>query len=203
MRSCVPMRSKQTRFGVWVALMSTGLLVSMISGCMPQAPPLDGMLPFKEANELLFEMHANHGARYTADHVWNGKPFKANWELANYMKKAAQLQIKPPTATFDEVDLYMALETALADQTFNPWHNVADDTILQCFCQAIKNTESNMAYGSCPDAPYDITIKVKNNTSEWFCEVRVQNIQDPKKLEEAAKAAQEKLDNLERQHAND
>ncbi|MCS7471247.1 hypothetical protein NZK35_31725 [Stieleria sp. ICT_E10.1] len=182
---------------------TTLLVVANTTGCLPEAPPLDGMLSFREANELLFEEHANHGAIYNIDHTWNGKPFKAEWRLANYLKKSAQLQIKPPTETFDEVDLCMALETALADESSNPWHNVADDAILRGFRHALQNDDTHIAAAYCPDAPYDIMVKVKNNGSEWFCEVKVQNLIDPKKLEEAQKYAQEQLDRLEKQHAHD
>lgn len=193
-----------TLFSSHGPLRITALLVlASAGGCLPEAPPLDGMLSFKEANELLFEEHANHGAIYDIEHEWNGKKFKAEWRLANFLKKAAQLQIKPPTDTFDEVDLCMALETALADESSNPWHNVADDAIIQGFRHALLNDDTNLAYPTCPDAPYNITVKVKNNGSEWFCEVRVQNEIDPKKLEEAQKYAQEQLDRLEKQHAND
>lgn len=186
-----------------IRIAAIAMFLLAFTGCLPEAPPLDGYLSFKEAGELLFEEHANHGAIYTADHNWNGKPFTANWRLANYLKRAAELQIKPPTDTFDEVDLCMALETALADESTNPWHNVADDTILCAFRRALHDEDSGIATAICPDAPYDITVKVKKYSQEWFCEVKIQNITDPKKIAEAQQYAKEELDRLERRHAND
>lgn len=179
------------------------LVLLPAAGCLPEAPPLDGPLDFDEANGELFEMHHNHGARYTGEYKLDGKPFKANWELANLLHKRAKVQVKPPTETFSEVDLYRALEIALADEEMIAWHQVATDTIMQCFRQALLNEDSDIASRMCPDAPYDITVKVKNNVSEWFCEVKVQILLDPKKVEEGRKYAQKKLDDLEERHAND
>ena len=176
-----------------------------ISGCMPEAPPLDGQLSFKKANQELFGMHAKHGAIYVSEHVLDGKPFKANWELANYMKKAAMVQVKPPTDTFTEVDLVLAVEMALEDVEHNPWHQVANDAIMNTVIQATAadDDETGWGLGYCPDAPYEVSCKIKKNGAEWFCEIRVQNEFDPEKLAEAAEAAQDALDRLEAQHAND
>ena len=188
------------RFLQWAAI---GAFTFGLAGCLPDPPPLDGRLSFDDASGLLFEMHSNHGKIYKKDLEYNGKPFKAEWELANFLMKSAKLQIKPPVADFDEVGLCMALQTALADKDSNPWHNVADDAIVDCFLKALNSDESDIAIGVCPDAPYEITVKVKQNGPNWFCEVRIQNSLDPEKMEQAAKFAKEQLDRLEKQHADD
>ena len=173
------------------------------AGCLPEAPPLDGPLDFDDANGELFEMHHNHGARYSGKYKLDGKAFQADWELSNLLHKRAKVQLKPPRDTFTKIDLYRALEIALADEERIAWHQVATDTIMRCFCQAARGDGSSSVFAQCPDAPYEVTVKVKDNVSEWFCEARIQIQTDPKKLEEAQKYAQEQLDNLEKRHADD
>ena len=156
------------------------ILVASLTGCLPpEPPPLEGPLSRKEANGKIFAMHAAHGNIYSVDHVWNGKKFKANWELANIIKKRAQLQIKPPTDSFSETDLYMALLTALDDEEHSPWHNIADDTIAKCFRGALFDDETNMDADLVPQAPYEVTVKVKKYSKEWFCQVTIQNMMNP------------------------
>ncbi|MEO1527381.1 MAG: hypothetical protein AAFX06_18280 [Planctomycetota bacterium] len=179
--------------------------VLTISGCLPQEPPLDGPLSFKKANQTLFGMHAAHGAFYKSEHEYEGKPFTANWELANYLKKSAKVQLKPPTEQFDRVDLYMALDQILHDEDFCPWHPVCADTILDAYTQAAQAEDDDTGWGlgSCPDGPYEVEVKLKINGPEWFCEVRVQNEMDPEKLKKAQEDAEAALDQLEAMHAND
>lgn len=192
--------TQSNRYIKWAMIVA---FLSTTVGCLPDAPPLDGKLSFDDASGLLFEMHHNHGKIYKKDLEYNGKAFKAEWELANFLKKSAQLQVKPKVAEFDEIDLCMALQIALADEETNPWHNVADDAIMDCFLKALHDEDTHIASGICPDAPYDITVKVKKYSTDWFCEVRIRNLLDPKKVEEGAKFAEEQLDRLEQQHADD
>lgn len=164
------------------AMMFLGVLAIASSGCLPETPPLEGPLTPKDAQSGIMGMHAAHGNIYTADCQWNKKRFKANWELANILKRRAQLQIKPPVAEFNEAELYMALATALDDEVHSPWHYLARDTILRCFRNALMDPDSDSASDVVAESPYGVNVKVKKNGSEWFVQVVIHNAMDPEKV---------------------
>lgn len=169
--------------GLFVASLMMGT-----TGCPPsyEAPPLEAPLSYKDANKLFSKIRRN-GARYTKDYEYKGKKFQANWEIGTLLEKKAMVQLKPSTDEFSVEDLYMALEMTLEDRTASPWHEAAIDSILDCYIGLAaqvddpdpQNTHSAGAFTS--EAPYDIRMVLKKYSTNWFCEVKVQNLLDPDK----------------------
>jgi hypothetical protein len=82
------------------------------------------------------------------------------------------LQLKPP-ADWSEGDLYLALEIVLNGHATKPWYPAIDDTVLRLMREALKD-DNNRATGYAPETPYDVAVVVKQHTSEWFLQVKVQ-----------------------------
>lgn len=150
------------------------LAVFITSGCMPESKPptVQGPLDTKTASQLQGKIRISSGPRYSVTHEVNGKEFTANWELGNAMKKSSQLQIKP-SAEWTEGELYQALEVVLQAHETKPWYAQIDDTVLRLMREALKD-DNNRAIGVAPDTPYDIAVKAKQHTADWFLEVKVQ-----------------------------
>lgn len=157
---------------VLVVLATTVLLA--IPGCMPESKPpeVTGPLDTETASKLLGRIRNANGPKFSVPHSFNGNEFTANWELGNTLKKNSQLQIKPP-AEWSEGDLYQALEIVLNAHETKPWYGNLDDTVLRLMRAALKD-DNNRAVGVAPDTPYDIAVKAKKHTKEWFLEVKVQ-----------------------------
>ena len=80
----------------------------------------------------------------------------------------------------------LALQKALEDRDSNPWHRKCDDTILRAFRRAWLSRQSDSEGGSVldapPEAPYDFSVRVKQNGSNWFCQVQGQLLPDPDEI---------------------
>ena len=142
-----------------------------VPGCIPQstAPEVTGPIDTQTASQLQASIRASQGAAYTVEHQYEGKPFQAQWELSNALKKSARLQIKPP-GDWDEADVYQCLEIVLAAHPSKPWYSAIDDTVLSTFRKALQ-AEDHVAVGMAPDTPYECQITVKHYDAEWFVEV--------------------------------
>lgn len=150
------------------------LLLMWSAGCLPQsAPPtVQGPLDTETASQLQGRIRIKHGDRYSITHQVNGKEFAANWELGNALKKSSQLQIKPP-AEWSQADLYQALQVVLEDHESKPWYGSIDDTVLRAMREAVA-ADDGRATGLAPETPYDVAVMVKQHSTEWFLEVKVQ-----------------------------
>ncbi len=154
-----------------------GVLV-VTAGCMPEAkaPVVEGPVSSSAASKLLGDIRRSNGDKFSVTHKYKETEFTANWELGNALKKSSQLQIKPP-ADWDQTDVFLALEIVLQDHKTKPWYGNLDDTVLRLFREALQDNE-NRATGYAPETPYDIAVKVKQHTTEWFVEVKVQILDD-------------------------
>lgn len=144
-------------------------------GCMPEAKPpvASGPIDTNVASQLQARTRTANGDKYSVTHRYKDQEFTANWELGNALKKSSQLQIKPP-GDWTAADLYQALEVVLNAHDTKPWYPAIDDTVLRLMREAVSDTEDNYATGFAPDTPYDVGVKVKQYTTEWFLEVKVQ-----------------------------
>ena len=150
------------------------VLVASVVGCMPEAKPptVEGPLDTNTASQLQAKVRSQYGDKYSITHEVNGKEFEANWELGNALKKSSQLQMKPP-ADWSQGDLYQALQTVLAAHESKPWYGSIDDTVLDLMRAAVQSDDER-ATGWAPETPYDVAVKVKQHSQEWFLEVKVQ-----------------------------
>jgi hypothetical protein len=148
--------------------------LSLVTGCMPEAaaPVAKGPIDTSVASQLQARTRSKNGEKYSVTHQYKDQEFTANWELSNALKKSSQLQIKPP-ADWEPSDLYQALEIVLNGHATKPWYPAIDDTVLKLMREALK-ADDNRATGFAPETPYDVAVKVKQHTSEWFLEVKVQ-----------------------------
>jgi hypothetical protein len=146
----------------------------MATGCLPRsAPPeVEGPLDTTKASQLQAKIRSQHSEKYSIEHQVNGKPFVANWELGNALKKSSQLQIKPP-ADWTQGDVYQALEVVLEAHESKPWYGAIDETVLRTMRAAAQDDEG-FAMDLAPETPYEVAVKVKHHSSEWFLEVKVQ-----------------------------
>jgi hypothetical protein len=155
---------------------ATSLLVA--TGCLPQskAPEVKGTLGTNKAAQLQSKIRSSNTAKFSVPHKYNDQEFTANWELSNSLKKASQLQMKPP-ADWTDADLYQALEIVLNAHETKPWYGKIDDTVLKLMREASRD-DNGLAFGYAPDTPYEVQVKVKQHTSEWFLEVKVQILEE-------------------------
>lgn len=144
-------------------------------GCMPEAgpPTVEGPLDTSTASQLQAKVRMNNAETFQVEHqIEGGKTFTANWLLGNALKKTSQLQIKPP-ADWDEVELYEAVEVVLNAHETKPWYGQIDDTVLRLVRDVIKDDDRDTATGFAPDTPYDVSVKIKKHSTEWFLQVEV------------------------------
>ena len=152
----------------------TAILLACILGCMPESKPpvVDGPLDTNTASQLQGQIRSKYGDKYSVTHQYDGQDFDANWELGNALKKSSQLQLKPP-ADWGRGDLYTALQVVLDAHQSKPWYGKIDDTVLRLTREAIDDAEGR-ATDLAPETPYDVAVKVKQHSTEWFLEVKVQ-----------------------------
>jgi hypothetical protein len=143
-------------------------------GCQGEAkaPVPKGPIDTTIASQLQGKTRISNSEKYSVTHEYKGQEFTANWELGNALKKSSQLQLKPP-ADWSEGDLYLALEIVLNGHATKPWYPAIDDTVLRLMREALKD-DNNRATGYAPETPYDVAVVVKQHTSEWFLQVKVQ-----------------------------
>lgn len=152
-------------------------LLAFCGGCgMPKyvPPPLTGPLTDVEANKIFTKMLMKHGARYKRELEWNGKPFVANWELGTKLQRTQLLQLKPKTADFTVTELCMALEVAVNDYEYCPWHPVMSGPILSGYRRSLRGQGSS-GVSSRDAPPYAMSVLVKKHSVEWFCQVKGYN----------------------------
>jgi hypothetical protein len=144
-------------------------------GCMPATPPptVNGPLDSNKATQLQSKIRSNHGEKFSVDHKVGDKSFTANWEISNSLKKNTQLQIKPPREGWELPDLYAALDVILTAYDTKPWYGTIDETVLRLMSAASKDPEG-FAEDVAPETPYRVSVKVKEHSSEWFLQVKVQ-----------------------------
>lgn len=162
--------------GLLIGLAPTGLL--LVCGCMPESKPpvVDGPLTGNRASQLQAKVRSKLGEKYSVPHQADDKMFDANWELSNSLKRSSRLQIKPP-ADWTRENLETAMRVVLDDHASKPWYGLIDASVMQSLgeaCDAADGIARNVA----PETPYDITVKVKKHSTEWFVEVRVQILDD-------------------------
>jgi hypothetical protein len=150
------------------------ICLGVAAGCLPQAAPpvAEGPLDTKQASQLQAKIRSQHSEKYSIEHQVNGKPFVANWELGNALKKSSQLQIKPP-GDWTQGDVYQALQVVLEAHESKPWYGLIDETVLRTMREAAE-AEEGFATDFAPDTPYEVAVKVKQYSTEWFLEVKVQ-----------------------------
>jgi hypothetical protein len=155
---------------IWVLALS--LLTT--TGCLPEskAPVVDGTLDTNTAAQLQSKVRSSNGNNYSVEQTYNDQKFTANWEISNALKKSSQLQMKPP-AEWSEIDLYQALDVVLQAHETKPWYGNIDDTVLRLMREALKD-DNNISSDFAPDTPYHVQVKVKQHSTEWFLEVKVQ-----------------------------
>ena len=160
-------------FPVVLAVYLSGLLL-MTTGCFPetQAPVASGPIDTNTASQLQAKTRSANSEKYSVPHQYKGKEFTANWELSNALKKSSQLQLKPP-ADWADTDLYQALEIVLNAHDTKPWYPAIDDTVLRLMREALRDKD-NRASDYVPETPYAVAVTVKQHTTEWFLEVKVQ-----------------------------
>lgn len=150
------------------------LVTLLLAGCLPesQAPKVDGPIGENVAAQLQSKIRSAQGSRYTVSHNYQGEEFVASWELGNALQRTSQLQIKPPASwTID--DIAAALQIVFADHQTKPWYEQIDTTLVRLLREASANKDGR-AIGVAPDTPYEIAAKVKQHSSEWFVEFKVQ-----------------------------
>lgn len=154
----------------WVGV----LVLAGSIGCFPAAEPptVQGPLDTNTASQLQAKVRSQYGDKYSIPHEYEGQAFEAHWELGNALKKSSQLQMKPP-ATWSQGDLYQALQVVLEAHQSKPWYGSIDDTVLRLMREAVDADEGR-ATDLAPDTPYDVAVKVKQHSTEWFLEVKVQ-----------------------------
>lgn len=146
----------------------------VIAGCLPEskAPEVKGTLDTNQASQLQAKTRSANSEKYSVPHQYNDQEFMANWELSNALKKSSQLQLKPP-ADWTDADLYQALQIVLEAHETKPWYSLIDDTVLKLMREASRD-DNGIAFGYAPDTPYEVQVKVKQHSTEWFLEVKVQ-----------------------------
>lgn len=153
-----------------------GLLLAtlLLAGCLPesQAPKVDGPISENFAAQLQSKIRSSQGGRYTAPHNYQDQEFVATWELGNALQRTSQLQIKPP-ASWTVDDIVAALQIVLADHETKPWYQQIDATLVRLLREASADKDGR-AIGVAPNTPYKIATKVKQHSSQWFVEFKVQ-----------------------------
>lgn len=164
------------RFPLFAALM---IAVFGTTGCMPEAgpPTVEGPIGSSTASQLQAKIRMNNGESFEVEHQMEGKPFTAHWLLGNALKKTSQLQIKPP-AEWSDVEIYQALEVVLADHSTKPWYGQIDDTVLTLARRVLKDDQRELASDLAPETPYDVAVKIKQHSTEWFVQVQVAILND-------------------------
>ena len=152
------------------------VLIVFCVGCLAetQPPQIEGPISGNIASQLQSTVRANHGVSHTVPHQYQGQEFEAAWELGNALKRSAQLQIKPP-ASWSFEDVQQAMQVVLADHASNPWYSQIDATILRLMQESLEN-QNGRAMGFAPETPYEVAVKVKHYTANWFIGVNVQII---------------------------
>ena len=149
-------------------------LFAISLGCLPEgkAPTIEGTVPTNKAAQLQSKIRSQNDATFTVDHEVDGKPFKANWEISNALAKKSKLQLKPP-ADWSLGDVYSALDVVMQAHQTKPWYGQIDETVFRLFQEASKDKEG-FARDYAPESPYEVGVKVKQHSSEWMVEVKVQ-----------------------------
>ena len=160
-------------------------LIGMISflalvGCMPEVGPpvVQGPIDLSTASQLQSSLRASQGPSFQVEHelqVEGGvgpKAFTANWLLGNLFKQDSQLQIKPP-ADWTDAEVYQALEVVLAAHKTKPWYGQIDATVLRLVSEVMQDDQLDFASDLAPETPYEVSVKVKQHSSEWFLQVQV------------------------------
>ena len=154
---------------------SVAVLLCLIAatGCVEtKAPTVSGPVDTNTAAQLQSKIRSANSEKYSVTHQYNDQEFTADWELSNALKKSAQLQIKPP-ADWSEGDLYAALDIVLQAHETKPWYGQIDDTVLKTMRQALQEDDDH-AIDVAPNTPYHVAVKVKQYSTEWFLQVKVQ-----------------------------
>ncbi len=154
------------------------LLLLILPGCLPESKPptVNGVLEPNIAAQLQSQVRSKRGPRYSVTHQYKGEDFDANWEISNSLKRSSQLQIKP-SSEWSRDDLDEAMKIVLEAHQSKPWYGLIDSTVLRLIREA-QDDPDGRATGTAPETPYDIAVKVKQHTAEWFVEVKVQIVND-------------------------
>lgn len=149
-------------------------IVGIFAGCLPesQPPSISGPISGNVAAQLQSSVRSDLGDHYTVSHQYHGQDFEAAWELGNALQRSAQLQIKPP-ASWTSDDIQNAMRIVLAEYKSKPWYGQIDDTVLRLIQEAAE-ADDERAVGVAPETPYEVAVKVKQYSSDWFVEVKVQ-----------------------------
>ena len=155
----------------------TGVISTL--GCFPepQAPVVKGPVDTKTASKLQSKIRRIHGNQYKISHQLGEKEFTANWEISNTLKKSAQLQIKPSREEWELDDLNKIVEVVLAAHESKPWYGQIDAAMLEMVTVAYED-DNGIATTYVPETPYHLTMKVKDNGSEWFVEAKVKILEE-------------------------
>ncbi|MEE2937342.1 MAG: hypothetical protein VYA84_15250 [Planctomycetota bacterium] len=163
--------------GLIAALM---ILVLMIVGCLPEPGPpvVRGPINTSTASQLQSSLRASKGTSFQVEHELpvkgdaENKSFTANWLLGNLLKNNSQLQIKPP-ADWTDVEVVQAVEVVLAAHQTKPWYEQIDATVLRLVREVIQDDQVDLVSDLAPETPYEVSVKIKHHSSEWFVQVQV------------------------------
>lgn len=163
--------------GLIAALMT---VVLMIVGCLPEPGPpvVRGPINTSTASQLQSSLRASKGPSFQVEHELpvegdaEKKSFTANWLLGNLFKKNSQLQIKPP-ADWTDAEVVQAVEVVLAAHQTKPWYGQIDATILKLMNNVMQDDQVDLASDLAPETPYEVSVKIKHHSSEWFVQVQV------------------------------
>lgn len=163
--------------GLIAALMT---MVLMMVGCLPDPGPpvVRGPINTSTASQLQSSLRASKGPSFQVEHelpVEGGaekKSFTANWLLGNLFKKNSQLQIKPP-ADWSDAEVVQAVKEVLAAHQTKPWYGQIDATILKLVNNVMQDAQVDLASDLAPETPYEVSVKIKHHSSEWFVQVQV------------------------------
>ena len=156
------------------------ILVLMIVGCLPEPGPpvVRGPINTSTASQLQSSLRASKGPSFQVEHELPGKgdaenkSFTANWLLGNLLKNNSQLQIKPP-ADWTDAEVVQAVEVVLAAHQTKPWYEQIDATVLRLVREVIQDDQVDLVSDLAPETPYEVSVKVKHHSSEWFVQVQV------------------------------
>lgn len=168
--------------GLIAALMTVVLMtvVLMIAGCLPEPGPpvVRGPIDTSTASQLQSSLRASKGTSFQVEHELpvegdaEKKSFTANWLLGNLFKNNSQLQIKPP-ADWTDAEVVQAVEVVLAAHQTKPWYGQIDETVLKLMSIVMRDDQVDLASDLAPETPYEVSVKIKHHSSEWFVQVQV------------------------------
>lgn len=157
------------------SLLFTACLLTA-QGCLPEtAPPVvNGPISGNVASQRMSKVRSQNGPSFVVPHVHNGVEFDASWEVANALKRSAQLQIQPPI-DWNIQDVEAGMRLALADTHSNPLYPAVNETVISLIREASESKDQRAA-GVAPETEYGLTVTVKKYSKTWFVEVKAQAV---------------------------